>query len=152
MTKHVSSAQKCLLAAATLAAGATLDRWSRAVAFAAIIALILSPKAPIGVTAVFWLSLCAGMTQMYCALRTALDERVFSCWSTRWERDEDETAEADDLAAFDAALHDQFGKTPVPRDLDQRIAAAMRLPKRQALAFGAQIFLLTLALVLRYIA
>ena len=151
MTAHASSsAQKCLLAAATLAAGATIDRWSRATALAAIIALIVLPATSSGVTATLWLSLVAAMAQMVNALRTALDERLFSSWSTRWERDE--TTEADDLVAFDAALRDQFGKTPLPRGLDQRIAAAMRLPKKQALAFGAQIFLLTLALALRYIA
>lgn len=149
MTLNSSSMQKTLLAAATLATGATIDRWSRMAALATIIALIVLPAAPVGATTALWLSLLAGMAQMYKAMRTTLDEKIIAGWSARWAQNDADVA--GDLAAFDAALHDLFGKTPAPRDLDVRIASAVRLLKTQAAALGAQLFLLVLALALRYL-
>jgi len=150
MKPHSSPRQKALLAAGTLATGKTIDSWSQLAALAVIIALVAFPEVPAGVTAALGLSLLAGIAQMYLAVRTTLDERIFAGWGACWT--EDATRAAEDLAGFDAAMHEQFGKTTAPRSLDNRLAGALRLLKRQALALGAQILLLTLALALRYLA
>lgn len=139
--------QKAVLAAATLATGATIDRWSRLAALASLVALIAVPDFSSGATTALWLSLLVGLAQMYHAMRTALDERILAAWSARWARSDAEVT--GDLTDFDTALHELFGKLPAPRDLDARVAGALRLLKMQAAAMGVQVALLVLALLFR---
>lgn len=140
------SAQKCLLAAATLATGTTIDRWSRVGALAAPVALLVcTPRSASAVT-VLALSLLAALGQAFLAARTSLDERVFAQWGRHWQRDP--SAADRDPAAFDCALHDQFGKQTEPRTLDARIQAAFRLLQLQAFACAGQLFLLGLSIAL----
>lgn len=140
------SARKCLLAAATLATGMTIDRWSRVGALAALVALLVcTPRSASAVT-VLALSLLAALGQAFLAARTLLDERVFAQWGQHWPRDP--SAADRDRAAFDGALHDQFGKQTTPRTLDARIQAAFRLLQLQAFACAGQLFLLGLSIAL----
>ena len=57
------SAQKCLFAAATLATGTTIDRWSRAGALAALVALLVCTPRSASAVAVLALSLLAALGQ-----------------------------------------------------------------------------------------
>ena len=140
------SAQKCLLAAATLATGTTIDRWSRAGALAALVALLVCTPRSASAVAVLALSLLAALGQAFLAARTSLDERVFAQWGRHWQRDP--SAADRGRAAFDGALHDQFGKQTTPRTLDARIQAAFRLLQLQAFACAGQLFLLGLSIAL----
>ena len=140
------SAQKCLLAAATLATGTTIDRWSRVGALAALVTLLVCTPPSASAVAALALSLSAALGQAVLAARTSLDERVFAQWGQHWQRDP--SAADRDPAAFDCALHDQFGKQTEPRTLDARIQAALRLLQRQAFACAGQLFLLALSIAL----
>lgn len=139
------SAQKALLAAATLSAGTTIDRWSRVGALATLIPLIILPSISLSTGLSLCLSLLVALVQALYATRTALDERVFAQWSQHG------LAEArspnDHLGAFDSAVHDQFGRNMKPRTLDARIRSAMGLLQQQALALGIQLLLLALGIV-----
>lgn len=140
------SAQKCLLAAATLATGTTIDRWSRVGALAALVTLLVCTPPSASAVAALALSLSAALGQAVLAARTSLDERVFAQWGRHWQRDP--SAADRDPAAFDCALLDQFGKQTKPRTLDARIQAALRLLQRQAFACAGQLFLLALSIAL----
>lgn len=140
------SAQKCLLAAATLATGTTIDRWSRVGALAALVTFLVCTPPSASAVAVLALSLLAALGQAFLAARTSLDERVFAQWGLHWQRDP--SAADRDPAAFDCALHDQLGKQTTPRTLDARIQAALRLLQRQAFACAGQLFLLALSIAL----
>lgn len=142
------NAQKCLLAAATLSTGTTIDGWSRVGALAAFVALVFIPSHSLIFTAVLWLSLLVGLGQAFLAARTSLDASVFAQWNQRWQGKTGSVN--DDLAAFDSALQDQLGKPTTPRTLDARIQAAMGLLRRQALAFATQLVLLALAIALHH--
>ena len=91
-------------------------------------------------------SLLAALGQAFLAARTSLDERVFAQWGRHWQRDP--SAADRGRAAFDGALHDQFGKQTTPRTLDARIQAAFRLLQLQAFACAGQLFLLGLSIAL----
>ncbi len=140
------SAQKRLLAAATLATGTTIDRWSRVGALAALVTLLVCTPPTASAVAALTLSLLAALGQAFLAARTSLDERVFAQWCRHWQRDP--SAADRDPAAFDGALHDQFGKQTTPRTLDARIQAAFRLLQLQAFACAGQLFLLGLSIAL----
>ena len=140
------SAQKCLLAAATLATGSTVDRWSRVGALAALVTLLVCTPPSASAVAALALSLLAALGQAFLAARTSLDERVFAQWGRHWQRNP--SAADRDPAAFDCALHDLLGKQTTPRTLDARIQAALRLLQRQAFACAGQLFLLALSIAL----
>lgn len=148
MTHEVSATAKSLLAAATLATGATIDRWSRTGALAALIALLILPSPSVAVLSSLCLSLLASLGQAFHAVRTSLDERVFAHWSQHWQRDPASVNE--DLSGFDATLQDQFGKRTKPRTLDARIQAATDLLRWQALSLGAQLALLALGIAFHH--
>ena len=142
------NAQKSLLAAATLAAGTTIDRWSRVSALAALIVLIATPSPSATTTWALGLSLLVGLSQAYHATRVSLDAKVFEQWSQAWRAG---SASVDaDLAAFDSAVQTIFGKAMVARTLDARIAAGKCLLQRQAFALGAQLFLFSLGIALQH--
>ena len=140
------SAEKCLLAAATLATGSTVDRWSRVGALAALVTLLVCTPPSASAVAALALSLLAALGQAFLAARTSLDERVFAQWGRHWQRNP--SAADRDPAAFDCALHDLLGKQTTPRTLDARIQAALRLLQRQAFACADQLFLLALSIAL----
>ena len=142
------NAQNALLAAATLATGTTIDRWSRVGALVALAALIVSPSLSATAASALSLSLLAGLAQACYAARTSLDAKVFEQWSQRWLASPGSAG--DDLAAFDVAVHGLFGKATADRTLDARIKAAKCLLQRQAFSLVAQLFLLALGIALHH--
>jgi len=140
---HRDLAAQARLAAALLAQGRALDRWSLAFTALALAGLLLNN--PPGLLAQSCLTACVllGLVQKYYALRVGLDEPVFAAWAEGWMRDgANPTA---DLAAFDQSLKDlgltkaQEAKT---RPLPERVHGALGLFARQAGAFVLQVIAL----------
>lgn len=139
------------LAAALMGLGRQLDGASRVLSACALIALVLKTGTP-AVWCALLLVIIAGVAELGYALRCAFDAPLFADWARRWQAAEAQPLS--DLAAFDLALAESRLRAAPPntRPLEERIAGARRLLRRQAqclalqvLAWGAALALLLLA-------
>ena len=131
------AAARAALTAATLAQGRGLHLLSLCLLLPALATLLLAPGGPARSTCLA-LSLVAGAVQAYHALRCGLDAVLFAHWARCWSAPAEVDVEAD-LQAFDRALAEDFGRSPLaPRPLAGRVRGALGLLRRQALALALQ--------------
>lgn len=143
-------AEQARLATAVLSQGRSLDHWSLVFTGFALAALLATqgsaPAGRLGLTAV----VLAGLVQKYFAVRVGLDKEIFGSWSERWQRQgADPFIEIEEmdrsLAALELAGNPEAETT---RPLQDRVKGALRLFRRQVLAFAVQAILLAAATAL----
>lgn len=155
------AAARARTAAAALALGEPLDRWSLLIGVATLLLFLwpsLPPRPPV-VAGLFTLSLLASIFQLVYALRVAFDARILADWALRWSNPSCcEKSQVDaDLDCFDRTLAVLFpfnakerGEAlPVsPRPLEERLQGAVRLLKKQLFCLVIQLLSLALAVML----
>jgi hypothetical protein len=140
--------------ASSLALGQRIDAWSllfTGLALAGLFWAVRQPSASL-TQACLLLTVLAGAVQKGLALRVAFDAAIFLDWAERWrcaaDAGESAKAIAEDLSAFDQALAAAGLRAapgdPVP-DLDLRLRGAMKLLRRQSIAFAVQFTVLLVA-------
>lgn len=125
-------------AAALLDQGRTLDRLSRPLTAAALIAVLITPAMPQQPPGILLASAIAvaiaGLVETYFAIRVGFDAALFRHLAT--------ASEPPDFSVVDGALRRLGllrGAHVVDRPADGRVGGAMRLLRLQALALAAQI-------------
>ncbi|PKO32335.1 MAG: hypothetical protein CVU34_16225 [Betaproteobacteria bacterium HGW-Betaproteobacteria-7] len=127
------------MAAAWLATGRTLDHCSLLLSLLALAAAFCS-EPPLLARAALLLAVLLGVGEKIYAIRVAFDERIFSTWATSWPATGDFVADAA-LAEFDGLLV-RLGlrsQQPTQHSLDERIAGACALLRRQAICLALQL-------------
>jgi hypothetical protein len=128
------------LTAAWLATGRTLDHCSLFLTLLALAAAFFS-EPPMLSRLGLLLAVGLGIGEKFYAIRVAFDRRIFSRWANSWPATEDFVADAA-LAEFDAQLVRlglRSARPQTPRSLDQRIAGARTLLRRQAICLALQL-------------
>lgn len=138
-------AEQARLATAVLSQGRGLDHWSllfTGFALAAPLVTAGSAAGRLGLLAV----VLAGLAQKYFAVRVGLDREIFRSWAERWQRQgADPFADLEEMDRSLAALNlARNAEATIPRPLPDRVQGALRLFRRQVLAFAIQVLLLVL--------
>lgn len=142
---ETSAGQRASLAALWLDGGRSLDRLSMALTLLALAAALWSG---INGLAQFLLLLgvaLGGLEKVY-AVRVAFDQRIFAAWAGQWPATESFAPDVA-LAEFDRMLvrmQLRSATAPAARGLDQRIAGACALLRKQGICLVFQ-FLALLA-------
>lgn len=136
---EAAAPRQAALAAAWLANGRTLDCCSLFLTLLALAAAFFSEPSVLARTALL-LAVLLGVGEKIYAIRVAFDARIFSTWATSWPATADFVADAA-LAEFDAQLV-RLGlrsQQQTQRSLDERIAGACALLRRQAICLALQL-------------
>lgn len=134
------------VAAAWLAGGRGLHLLSMALLLPALWLLCAMPVGGVA-QSLSALAIAAAIAETYFALRVAFDCRIFAGWAMQWEGDATHDPAAT-LAEFDACLvamglrRNGGGRGPC---LDERIAGALRLLRKQAACSVVQLLFLSAA-------
>lgn len=141
-------AAQAQLAAAALAQGEDFDHWSLALTVLGLAALGLAEPGP--GRWLFIAPLLSGLIERYYCARVGIDRAIFAAWAERWPRQGSDPL--DDLQRLDegrVALRLGARSTGCAKPLGSladRAESALRLLRRQILAFVVQMASLLLAL------
>jgi len=143
---ELSAGQRASLTAAWLAGGRGIDRFSIFLTLLALATALWGEHGP-EVQFVVLLAVVAGGVEKIYALRVAFDQRIFAAWAGRWSATESSEPDVA-MAEFDRALgrmHLRSATAQATRGLDERIAGACALLRKQGLCLACQFFALLAA-------
>lgn len=147
-----SAGQRAGLTALWLEAGRSLDCLSMALTLLALAAALWSGGNGLAQFILLLGVLSGGLEKIY-ALRVAFDQRIFSAWAGQWPAAADFDPDVA-LAEFDQALgrmHRHSSTAPATRGLDERIAGACALLRKQGGCLACQFLVLLAAAGLKLI-
>lgn len=134
-----SAGQRASLAALWLEGGRSPDRLSMALTLLALAAALWSVGN--GVTQfILLLGVFLGGLENIYAVRVAFDQRIFAAWAGQWPATESFEPDVA-LAEFDRMLvrmHLRSASVPAARGLDDRIAGACALLRKQGICLALQ--------------
>lgn len=129
------------LTAAWLEGGKQLDSLSNLLTLLALAAAFWGGLAP-PVQFALLFGVALGVVEKTYAIRVAFDQRVFASWAAQWQATENADPDAA-LTEFDQALgrmHLRSATGQATRCLDERIAGACALLRKQATCLVLQLF------------
>ncbi|WP_265946622.1 hypothetical protein [Dechloromonas sp. A34] len=147
-----SAGQRASLTALWLDGGRSLDRLSTALTLLALAAALWSGGNGVAQFILLLGVFLGGLENIY-ALRVAFDQRIFAAWAGQWPVTESFAPDVA-LAEFDQALlrmHLRPATALAARSLDERIAGACALLRKQGLCLACQFFVLLTAASLKLI-
>lgn len=138
-----SARQRAGLTALWLDGGRSLDRLSLALTLLALAAALWSTGDGLA-QFILLLGVALGGLEKNYALRVAFDQRIFAAWSEQWPATASFEPDAA-LAEFDRTLgrmHRRPATAQATRGLDERIAGACALLRKQGICLACQFFAL----------
>lgn len=134
-----SAGQRAGLTALWLEAGRSLDRLSMALTLLALAAALWSGGNGLAQLILLLAVVLGGLEKIY-AVRVAFDQRIFAAWAGQWPATESFEPDVA-LAEFDRMLlrmHLRSASGPAARGLDDRIAGACALLRKQGICLVLQ--------------